>query len=154
MGNPQFAEVPLHKITDDILEIIEPTLKSKNIHLEKIYISNPIVWGNAIQIQQVLINLINNAMDAIDEANSVPRTIQLSLSQNQQFAIISIKDSGTGIDAQLIPTLFDLYKTSKDEGLGIGLWLCKTIIDKHGGTILPANPPEGGALFEIQLPLI
>ena len=149
----QFSEITLLEVTDALLEIIVPTLESKKIHLEKNYLSNPVILGNAIQIQQVLINLFNNAIDAFTSNHSGPKNIELSISQNQRFAIICIKDNGAGIDTEFLPTIFDLYKTSKPNGLGIGLWLCKTIIDMQGGIILASNNTEGGALFEIQIPL-
>lgn len=149
----QLSEVTLQEVTEALLEIIKPTLESNKIHLEKNYISNPIALANAIQLQQVLINLFNNAVDAFDSSHSRPKNIELSISQNNRYAIICIKDNATGIDVELLPTIFDLYKTSKQEGLGIGLWLCKTIVDMQGGIILASNNTEGGALFEIQIPL-
>jgi signal transduction histidine kinase len=70
------------------------------------------------------------------------------------FVGICIEDSGTGIDAEILPTMFELYKTTKKEGLGVSLWLRKTIISKHHGEISATNIPSGGALFIIQIPLV
>jgi len=111
------------------------------------------VLGNAIQLQQVLINLFNNAIDAIDQSDLPNGKIILSISQSEDFSLIRIQDNGPGISASFLPGMFNLYKTSKQEGLGIGLWLSKTIVDKHNGTICASNNSHGGATLEISLPL-
>lgn len=151
--NYTFDKVRLQTITDELLEIIEPTLKAKKIHFTKTFNSNPVVLGDAIQIQQVLINLFNNAIDAIANDNSSRREIKLTIVSDHQFASISIEDTGTGIDPNLLPTIFELYKTTKAEGLGVGLWLSKTIMDKHHGRISASNSADGGAIFTVQIPL-
>lgn len=148
-----FDEISLQRVTHEILEIIEPTLKSKKIRLNKTFNANPLVLGDSIQIQQVLINLFNNATDAIECSNPELREIKLTISADKAFALISIEDSGSGIEPSQLPHLFELYKTTKKDGLGVGLWLSKTIIDKHHGTISAANHMHGGAIFTLQIPL-
>lgn len=149
----EFKSFNLQEACDDVLEIIKPTLHSKNIKLIKSYSSNPTVTGNSIQIQQVLINIFNNAIDAIENSKSPKRQIDLSISQDQSFAIIAIKDSGDGISPKIAFTMFELYQSTKPNGLGIGLWLCQEIINKHYGKITGTNNPHGGAIFEVRLPL-
>ena len=149
----QFEKVELPKISDEIIEIIEPTLKAKKITLNKSVTANPVVLGDAIQIQQVLINLLNNAVDAIESANPQDREIKLSISSNAEFAEIAIEDTGDGIAPDVLPSIFELYKSTKESGLGVGLWLSKAIVDKHDGTISVANSASSGATFTVQLPL-
>lgn len=151
--NEQFHSVNLEQAANEILELIEPSLKSKNIKMAKSFQLNPLVYGDKIQLQQVLINLLNNAIDAITESNSPSKEIRLSISQNADFAILAIEDSGDGLIPELQHSLFDLYKTTKKEGLGVGLWLSKTIMDKHHGSITASNGVNGGAVFKIQIPL-
>lgn len=151
--NEQFAPVNLQQAVNEILELIEPSLKSKNIAVAKSFQFNPLVYGDKIQLQQVLINLLNNAIDAITESNSPSKKICVSISQSAGFAILAIEDSGKGLNPELQDSLFDLYKTTKKEGLGVGLWLSKTIMDKHHGNITASNGANGGAVFEIQIPL-
>jgi signal transduction histidine kinase len=148
-----FDEIKLQSVVNEIIEIIEPTLTSKKIRLNKVFTSNPTVLGDAIQIQQVVINLFNNATDAIESSDSNLREIILTISADDQFALLSIEDSGAGIDPAMLNDLFALYKTTKKNGLGVGLWLSKTIIDKHQGRIIAANRSEGGAIFTIQIPM-
>jgi signal transduction histidine kinase len=151
--NHLLHNINIQQITTEILEIIAPTLKLKKIHLNKIFQSNPIAVGDTIQIQQVLINVLNNAVDALSASDTKMMEIILTISQDEKFAKLTIEDNGNGIDTELFPKIFGLYKTSKSDGLGVGLWLSKTIIDKHQGTITAINRDQGGALFEIQIPL-
>lgn len=145
--------IDLQKITQEILEIIGPNLMAKQISLIKHYEANPIATGDAIQIQQVLINIFNNAIDALSQGAPAKKEITLTITQDESSAILIIEDSGTGIDVKLLPHIFDLYQTTKQSGLGVGLWLCKTIIERHNGSVLGSNSKHGGAVFEIRLPL-
>jgi len=147
-----FISFRLQEACDEALEIIIPTLKSKNILLVKRYESDPIAFGNPIQIQQVLINLFNNAMDAIKNSANQTQEITLMVSHDSEFACIKVQDTGTGINPDDASFIFDLYHSSKLDGLGIGLWLSKTIIDNHEGKIIASNSPQGGAIFEVYIP--
>ena len=150
----EFHEVDMEATANELLEIIEPTLESKKIQLTKNITKGITALGDAIQIQQVLINLLNNAIDAISASDRGLREIKLSITAEDQFAVIRVEDSGTGIESSLLPFIFELFKTTKKDGLGIGLWLSQTIIQKHRGDISASNNPNGGALFTIKIPLI
>ena len=149
----QFDAVSLQKAVDEIIDIVEPTLQAKKITLIKGYQSNPLFFGDAIQIQQVLINVFNNAIDVISSSALSNQEIKLTITQDEKFAILTIEDSGAGISAALLPTIFELYKTTKQGGLGVGLWLSKTIMERHHGSITASNSQAGGAVFEIRIPL-
>lgn len=149
----ELDQIHLQQVTNEILEIIEPSLKSKKIRLKKNFNANPIVLGDSIQIQQVLINLFNNATEAIENSNSATREIKLTISADHEFANITVEDTGSGIDASMFSNMFELYKTTKKNGLGVGLWLSKTIIDKHHGSIYATNSLNGGAVFTFVIPL-
>ena len=150
----QFESLRLQQLSDEMIEIMELTLKNKKIHFEKNYLANPVVWGDAIQIQQVLINMFNNAIDALTSSTLEPKEIKLVIDQQEGYAILSIADTGAGIDPAILPTMFELYQTTKQTGLGVGLWLSKTIIQKHNGTMTASNGTPHGAIFEIRLPLV
>lgn len=150
---PDFRPIFVQELCDEVLEIIEPTLKAEKIQLERLYETNPTVLGNSIQIQQVLINLFNNSIDSILINNIPIRRITIRISQEETTALLSVHDSGAGIDHELQPNIFELYKTTKRDGLGIGLWLSKEIIENHYGSIHASNSFQGGAIFEIRIPL-
>lgn len=150
--HPELKPVQLTEICDSILEIIEPTLKANHILLQKIYKSQPVITGDTIQLQQVLINIFNNAIEAINYANPNIREIQFQISEENNFAILTIEDSGSGIIDDALERIFELYKTTKSNGIGVGLWLSRTIIQKHNGTINAKNGSRG-ACFEIRIPV-
>jgi signal transduction histidine kinase len=102
--------------------------------------------------QQVLINLINNAIDALDGTNASHKRIEIGVKQEDKIVKISIRDSGPGIKAGQELKIFDLMVSDKPTGSGIGLWLSKNIIDRFGGKITAHNPVNGGACFIIELP--
>lgn len=103
-----------------------------------------------VQIEQVLGNLLRNSAQAME--NSPRKRIDLRLEQRGFHAIMIVEDSGPGLDPELVKHLFDPFSTSKKDGLGLGLALCRTIIDAHKGTINGASGTQGGAVFEVTLP--
>jgi len=149
----QFQTFNLQKITNEILEVITPALESPKISLLIDYQSDPTVFGDSIQIQQVLINVLNNAIDALSQHQSKDRRISIILTQTDDVALLRIKDNGVGIKSEILPSLFELYNSTKDNGLGVGLWLSQTIMERHQGRMTGVNNPDGGAQFEIQMPL-
>ena len=111
------------------------------------------VHGDSIQIQQVLINLLTNALDAMDDQPIEARTITISTRLKiSNSAFVSISDSGGGIPSDKIQAVFDPFQTTKPKGIGLGLAICKSIIEAHGGKIWADNNPDGGAIFSLILP--
>ena len=108
------------------------------------------VFVDRIQIQQVLFNLIRNAIEAM--LDSPVRALTIATEADGESVTISIEDSGTGIDEALAPQLFQPFVTSKQGGMGIGLSICRTIIEAHGGRIWFEASAEGGTIFRINLP--
>ena len=147
-----FKKVELKEISDAILKIIEPTIQSNKINFIKTYKDSPIVLGDAIQLQQILVNLFNNAIEAVNSNQNNNKNIELEISQIGLMAKIVIKDNGPGIDQHNLSTLFELYKTTKKEGMGLGLWLSKIIIQRHQGDIRVEIQPNG-THFVIEIPI-
>jgi signal transduction histidine kinase len=148
-----FVPLNLRKIADELIDIIEPSLKTKKISLIKDFKSDPLICGDALQLQQVLINVFNNAVDILILNEAEKKNIYFSISNNENYAIIEIRDSGVGISPSLLPNIFELYKTTKQNGIGVGLWLSKTIIEHHHGNITAISEPNHGALLKIEIPL-
>lgn len=149
----EFSVINLTQTINEVLEIIEPALRSKKIVLTKSYITNPKIIANSIQLQQVIINLFHNAIEAIVEGDDLNKEITLIITQENNDAVMYMKDTGKGIKPDMLEGMFELYSSSKDNGMGVGLWLSKTIIDKHHGNITARNHPNGGAEFKIQIPV-
>ena len=113
------------------------------------------VTGDSIQLQQVVLNLMLNAFSAMsgNGPDGVRRLVMRTTSMDESRVLIEVHDSGTGIAAEKLETIFDPFTTSKPEGLGMGLSICRSIIERHGGTISAANNPDRGATFSITLPV-
>ncbi|UWU81038.1 HAMP domain-containing histidine kinase [Bradyrhizobium huanghuaihaiense] len=112
------------------------------------------VKGDPVQLQQVVLNLIINAMDAVSDADMKKRDIAVSTMRAGSQAEIRISDTGPGIASADLANVFNPFFTTKPQGMGMGLAIVKTIIEAHHGTIAAENQPSGGALFTIRLPLI
>jgi signal transduction histidine kinase len=130
----------------------EIVLRNATIKLD-LHSSVPVFHGDSIQIQQVLINLLTNALDAMDGQSIEARTITISTRpENSNGIMISISDSGRGISADKIQAIFAPFHTTKPKGMGLGLAICKSIIEAHGGKIWADNNSDGGAIFSLTLP--
>ena len=106
-----------------------------------------------VQIQQVVVNLLRNAVDAM--RTTPRRELEISVKPDPDgFIVVSISDTGSGISDQTLPRLFEPFMTTKKDGMGVGLSICRTIIEAHGGTIGAKNNLTGGATFTFTLPNI
>jgi signal transduction histidine kinase len=113
----------------------------------------PVVAAHRGQLQQVVLNVITNAVDAMRAVTDRPRILSL---QSRTFepcnVAISVQDSGAGIDPKNIDRIFDAFFTTKDSGMGLGLALCRSIVEAHGGTLTASAGAPHGAVFQIILP--
>ena len=109
------------------------------------------VLVDRIQIQQVLVNLIRNAVDAMLESPEKILTVRTA-DADDSMVLVSVEDSGSGISEAIAPQLFQPFVTSKDSGMGIGLSICRTIVEAHGGRIWCEQRPGGGTIFQFTLP--
>ena len=114
----------------------------------------PAVDGDPIQLQQVLLNLVINAFDAMRDTPISNRKVAIATQPNEDGTVrISVRDYGLGISEEMRDRLFDPFFSTKTEGLGMGLAIVRSIIESHGGTITAENADGGGARFEFVLPL-
>jgi len=112
----------------------------------------PPVFIDRVQIQQVMINLLRNALEAMQSASR--RELSVSTSQDgDEHVRVSVADTGPGLSAEIAATLFQPFMTTKDQGLGIGLSICRSIVESHGGRLWTAPNEGGGAVFHFRLPV-
>ena len=112
------------------------------------------ILGDRIQLQQVILNLVVNGIDAMKDTPSENRIISIRTSRVENFAELSVSDRGPGIPEDKLKEVFEPFFTSKAEGMGMGLSIARTIIEAHHGQIWAKNRDHGGASFRIRLPLI
>jgi two-component system sensor kinase FixL len=110
------------------------------------------VLADRVQIQQVLVNLIRNGIDAM--IGSKKRRLRISSRRAGDFVEISVEDTGSGLDETVAACLFQPFITSKESGMGVGLSICRTIIEAHRGRIWFDSVPTGGTVFHFTLPIV
>ena len=145
--------VVLNEVLQQSISLMQEQLRLRQIEVILHFpVEDILVIGNAIQLEQVFINLLTNARDAL--AGSVRKIITITCSTNNGMAIVNVSDTGPGIPEGLEKRIFDPFFTTKDVGSGTGLGLSITygIIKEHQGTIVVENHPGEGATFLIQLP--
>jgi signal transduction histidine kinase len=144
-------------LTDIIVDVISDskshitTNTKSNVSFELLFVEREIIIeGDKSRIHQVVTNLISNAIKFTKEGR-----ITIAIEETTDgFAIISIKDTGSGIDPEILPRLFTKFTTKSDRGTGLGLFISKSIVEAHGGKIWAVNNVESnGALFAFSLPI-
>ncbi|WP_426527232.1 sensor histidine kinase [Bradyrhizobium sp. McL0615] len=154
-GESNFVYVDLNKLVDSTITLLRHQLIERQVAIETDLASNlPAVIGDPVQLQQVLLNLFMNAMDAMTTTADASRRIDISTRVTETGVIkIRLKDNGSGIKMVDTTRVFAPFYTTKDHGLGLGLSICSTIVEKHGGRIELRNVDSGsGAVAEILLP--
>ena len=112
----------------------------------------PSVWGDRIQLQQVILNLVMNGIEAMDTVTDRPREMLIrSCAHESDQLLVAVQDSGIGIDRQNLDKIFDAFYTTKPQGMGMGLAISRSIVENHGGRLW-AVPNDGpGATFQFTL---
>ena len=146
-------QVELGELIESVLKITNPEIQSKNIQVVLRLASRSLVNVNRGEIQQVFLNLINNAIQALDASNVAPRTLKVESHDVAGGIELRVVDNGIGIPAETKSHLFELLAGSnKKSGMGLGLWLCQHIVSRHGGRISYEEAPGGGAQFVVFFP--
>jgi signal transduction histidine kinase len=151
----EVAEFDFCDVIADAVNILTPEATKRGVALRVNEVQRPLlVRADRIQLQQVMLNLVNNGMDAMADTALGARiiTIQTTLSERLQFEV-SVIDSGPGIPKDKFTTVFDTFYTSKKHGTGLGLSIVRTIIEAYGGKVWAENRLEGGAVIRFTLPL-
>ncbi|HJV84167.1 MAG TPA: ATP-binding protein [Noviherbaspirillum sp.] len=153
---PQRAEAQMADIIADVVSLVQNEASSLDIELVTETSPHlPTVAIDRVQVQQVILNLLMNAIEAMMQVRDRPRTLEVRAGQHGPDAIVvSVSDAGPGLDPQYQGTIFDAFYTTKPTGMGMGLTISRSIIESHGGRLW-VTPNEGpGATFRFTLPVI
>jgi signal transduction histidine kinase len=152
-AHPHQEEVDLNDLIYRTLTLANGEMTRNQVELQtELAVGLPNVLGDRVQLQQVLLNLIMNAIEAMSSINGRRLLMIRSAIRDPESVTVSVRDSGAGIDPQKAGHLFDAFFTTKPQGMGMGLSICRTIISAHGGHLSSAANAGPGATFEFTLP--
>jgi signal transduction histidine kinase len=151
-GKGAFERMDLACLAHDVIQIVRARAENCEIALD-IELRTPLpMTGDVTQLQQVLLNLLNNAIDALDDKQAADRVIRIQGVAEPGWVTLTIADNGSGIDPSQHEDVFSLFKTSKSQGMGVGLWLSKSIASSHRGHLTFESEAGQGATFSLRLP--
>ena len=144
--------IDLHVVIRESLALVAHDMRTRQIEAAANLSSSPcIITGDEVLLQQVMVNLLMNAMDAMAGTPPARRRVTITTEVRTADVDVSVRDAGSGLPAQIDGALFAPFVTTKAQGLGIGLTITQTIVEAHRGTIDARNNPEGGATFTVTL---
>lgn len=153
-SEPKLAPCDLAEVIDDSVGFIDAAAKLLNIRIEReIQGMRPELMADPVMIEQVLLNLMRNGIEAMSETPLENRRLTVKLYQKDDHMQIRVIDRGSGIPLELREKLFTPFYSTKTEGMGIGLNICRSIIEFHRGRLWVEDNPEGGTIFVISLPI-
>jgi C4-dicarboxylate-specific signal transduction histidine kinase len=152
-GKAEVETVNIQALIDSTLRLLNNELISRSVKT-KVIASNGLsfVDGDPVQLQQVLLNLVMNALESMMKTDARRRLLTLTSQRLDDQIEVKVIDRGTGIDVEAKAALFRAFFTTKESGLGLGLSICSTIIERHGGSLSLSNNTDGGATARFCLP--
>lgn len=152
---PTPTRIGLNQVATDAVQMMraDAAAKGVTVHL-KLEAGLPAVVGDSVQLQQVILNLLLNGVEAVCQNPSPPRlvTVRTAAEAEGRTVCLSVADNGPGIDPETAQRLFEAFFTTKPRGLGLGLSICRSIVEAHGGALSYASTPGKGAEFRLCLP--
>jgi two-component system, LuxR family, sensor kinase FixL len=156
-GEPQKHrdDVDLNEVIGDVLKLMRSDLINHNVTVDTDLAQNlPPVTGDQVQLQQVVLNLVMNGCEAMADYDSSERQLLITSKSENGAVGVSVTDRGRGIPEKKLEQIFERFFTTKNEGMGLGLSICRTIIDAHRGEIRATNNAHCGATFHFSLPIV
>jgi signal transduction histidine kinase len=144
----------INAVIDELLPVLNADIQRRGVRVERVLTDGlPAVAIDRVQIQQLIMNLVANGLDAMSGVADRPRLLRIRTGCDSERVLVAVEDSGIGLDPATIGLLFDPFFTTKEEGLGMGLAICHSIVESHGGRLV-AKPNDGpGATFQFALPI-
>jgi PAS domain S-box-containing protein len=151
---PSRSPLNLHVLIHESLEMLAPKIREHQIQVELQFAEAlPEATGDELQVQQVIVNLLHNAIEAASDTAFSHKSVRLSTTFDEKWVEFEVNDSGPGLKSGQPERIFEPFQTTKSDGLGLGLSISRTIIEAHGGRLWTVVPCEQGATFRFSLPL-
>ncbi len=152
---PEQQSIDVNDLVNRSLQILGKELADSSIAVDTQLTSElPPIMGQKGQLQEVVLNLVQNSIDAMRTLTAKPRTLRVKTEPHGLDAIaIYIEDTGPGIEEKTLTSIFDAFVTTKTKGMGLGLAISQTIVERHSGQITAMSGVNGGAKFKITLPI-
>lgn len=152
-GSSEFVSLDLSELIGDVYRILLPEARLHGVRLRADIAPALMVKGDLNQLQMVALNLINNAMAAVDGLSG-EKNVFIRLFQQDKQVILEVSDNGPGVPDDRIAMIFELFNTTKVNGMGMGLWLSRAIMDSHEGVIKLLAGPANETVFQVSLPAL
>ncbi len=153
-AKPSFVTTYVDNVVREVFELAAAEIEQRSLVVRLDLAANRSVLADRVQLQQVLFNLVMNAADAMSHLDARQRLLTVTSSVDDRGAVIvSVQDNGSGISEDIAPRIFDAFFTTKSTGMGMGLAICRSIVEAHGGTLSAAPGEPRGTVFVFSLPV-
>jgi signal transduction histidine kinase len=154
MSRGEYTVLKLDELVQDVLDLVQSKMKDADIAWTTDLDASVRLHGDATKLQQVILNLLNNAIDALTESGHPKPELRIRGKASGHSLELEVEDNGKGIEPERADDVFSLFKTSKSQGMGVGLWLSRSIVEMHGGRLTFQSEPGRRTVFTLRLPLL
>jgi signal transduction histidine kinase len=151
------SSLNVNDVVREALALVDGELRKRGVEVSaELGLDLPLVIADFVQLQQVILNLVMNAIESMKAITDRPRVLQIRSGRHdlsgQSAVFVAVCDSGIGLSSDAMTRVFEAFYTTKPEGMGMGLWICRSIIEAHGGQITAQPNRDFGATFQFVLP--
>jgi len=148
------AAVDVNVVVREVLALVRGELDNRRVSVRSELEQLPQVLADRVQLQQVVVNLIMNALDAMASVDGRARVLRVRTERHEPGGVmVTVQDSGSGIDKKHMDRIFDPFFTTKSQGMGMGLSICRSIVEAHGGRLMASHGHPYGSVFQVILPI-
>jgi PAS domain S-box-containing protein len=151
------SPINVNEVVQEVLALVDGELRKRGVEVSaELDLDLPILTADSVQLQQVILNLVMNAVESMTGITDRPRVLQIRSRPHdlsgKSAVFVAVCDSGIGLSADAMTRVFEAFYTTKPEGMGMGLWICRSIIEAHGGQLTARPNDDFGATFQFVLP--
>ena len=152
-GASELSPLLIERVVEEVLRLVEPDMRAHHVQLDLALAAAPrAVMADAVQIQQVAFNLVTNAIHAMETTPPEARRLRVATSAREGHLEVTITDTGCGMAPEVLARIFRPFFTTKAAGMGVGLAICKSIVERHGGALEATSEAGAGSTFSIRMP--